>query len=328
MSMENRVLVTGAGGFIGSHLVEELLRRGTGVRAFVRYTSHGGRGWLDDIPTELQAGLELFYGDVRDRRAVEEAARGCGTIYHLAALIGIPYSYLAPQSYVEVNVTGTLNVLEAARNLETPRTIVTSTSEVYGTALYTPIDEKHPLQGQSPYAASKIGADHLALSYYLSFGLPVTVVRPFNTYGPRQSARAIIPTILSQAHAGDSIRLGSLSPIRDLVFVKDTAAGFIALANSEAAIGQVTNLATGEGHSIGELVEKSLQLTGRRLPVEQVEERIRPEKSEVLHLLGSAELAAERAGWAPETSLEEGLELTSRWIQANLERFQIGTYRV
>ncbi len=320
--------MTGAGGFIGSHLVEELLRQGTEVRAFVRYTSHGGRGWLKEIPPELEGGLEVVFGDIRDSRAVGQAIRGCDTVYHLAALIGIPYSYLAPQSYVEVNIQGTLNVLEAARDLETPKIVITSTSEVYGTALYTPIDEKHPLCGQSPYAASKIGADHLALSYHIAFGLPITVVRPFNTYGPRQSGRAVVPTILSQVLASKQIRLGSLSPVRDLVFVRDTAAGFIAVAASDAAVGKVTNLATGRGISIGQLVEKSLEVAGRQLPVAQEDKRRRPETSEVFHLLGSADLAAERAGWTPRITLEEGLALTLSWVEANLESFQIGVYRV
>lgn len=321
-------MVTGAGGFIGSHLVEGLLRQGKEVRALIRYTSHGSRGCLEELPAALEPGLEVFYGDVRDPRAVRQAARGCATLYHLAALIGIPYSYLAPQSYVEVNVLGTLNLLEAARDLEIPKTVITSTSEVYGTALYTPIDEEHPLQGQSPYAASKIGADQLALSYHRAFGLPVTVVRPFNTYGPRQSARAVIPTILSQALACERIRLGNLSPVRDLVFVKDTAAGFIALAGSDAAVGKVTNLATGRGVSIGQLVDKILEIVGRQLPVEPAEERLRPEDSEVFHLLGSAERATERAGWTAHTSLEEGLASTLTWVEANLSRFQIGNYQV
>lgn len=323
-----RVLVTGAGGFIGSHLCEALLRAGHQVRAFVRYTSHGGSGWLRDVPAELAEGLEIFYGDIRDSRAVREAARDCQAIYHLAALIGIPYSYLAPRSYVEVNVEGTLNVLEAARDLEIPRTLVTSTSEVYGTAQYTPIDERHPLQGQSPYSASKIGADHLAESYYRSFELPVAIVRPFNTYGPRQSARAIIPTILSQALSGDSLRLGNLAPVRDLVYVEDTAAGFLALAQSDAALGVATNLATGVGVSIGELVERVRHLLGKELPVHGEAQRHRPDASEVYRLIGSAELAESRAGWRSQVDLDQGLERTLAWVADHLDAFDVQSYSV
>src|SRR5437763_1313900 len=235
------VLVTGAGGFIGSHLVEAFLEQGQQVRAMVRYTSSGGTGFLDDIPPQHREGLEVFHGDIRDGRAVRQAAAGCRRIYHLAALIGIPYSYIAPDSYVAVNVQGTLHILEAARDTGVERVVVTSTSEVYGTAQYTPIDEQHPLNAQSPYAATKVGADQLALSYHRCYGLPVTIVRPFNTYGPRQSARAVIPTIITQALAADAIRLGSLDPVRDLVFVKDTAAGFIAVGDTAECVGKVTN---------------------------------------------------------------------------------------
>jgi NAD dependent epimerase/dehydratase len=321
-------LVTGAAGFIGSHLVEELLRRGQRVRAFVRYTSHGGTGWLEDVTAELTQHLEVFYGDIRDARTVHQAARGCGRIYHLAALIGIPYSYQAPDSYVEVNIQGTLNVLNAARDLGVERTVVTSTSEVYGTALYTPIDEKHPLQAQSPYSATKIGADHLADSYHRAFDLPVTIVRPFNTYGPRQGTRAVIPTIMTQALAADAIRLGSLTPVRDLVYVTDTAAGFIALADSPACVGQVTNLATGVGVSVGELTERIMRLVGRRLSIVETEERKRPEKSEVFKLIGSAALAKERAGWQARTSLDEGLARTLEWLRRHQDKYHAGVYSV
>lgn len=324
----SRVLVTGAAGFIGSHLTETLLSHGLQVRAFVRYTSHGGAGYLDDIAPDLRDGLEIVYGDIRDSRAVREAVSGCEIVFHLAALIGIPYSYRAPRSYVEVNVGGTLNVLEAARDLEVPRTLVTSTSEVYGTALYTPIDEKHPLQGQSPYSASKIGADHLAESYFRSFGLPVVIVRPFNTYGPRQSARAVIPTILSQALTSPSLRLGSLEPVRDLLFVRDTAAGFLALAANGEATGQATQLATGIGASIGDIVERVRRLVGKELPVEQDTHRVRPPRSEVMCLIGSAERARAQTGWRPQTDLDRGLELTLDWVQHNLHRFDIETYSV
>lgn len=328
MVQQDRVLVTGAGGFIGSHLVEGLLRRGDKVRAFVRYGSSGRAGWLEDVPEQQRGGLEVFFGDVRDARAVRQAAEGCRAIYHLAALIGIPYSYIAPDSYVEVNIQGTLNVLNAARDLRTEQVLVTSTSEVYGTARYTPIDEEHPLQGQSPYSATKIGADHLALSYHRSFGLPVKVVRPFNTYGPRQSARAVIPTIMSQALARDEIRLGNLSPVRDLVFVGDTVAGFLAVAEAPACIGQVVNLATGVGVTVGELVERIMKLVGRKLPVTESEERVRPEKSEVFKLLGAAAAAEKLAGWKARTPLDEGLAQTLEWIRRHPEHYRPGVYTI
>lgn len=328
ISSHGKTLVTGAGGFIGSHLVEELLRRGQRVRAFVRYTSSGGIGCLNEITADLAGQLEIVHGDVRDARAVRKAAGGCKRIYHLAALIGIPYSYDAPDAYVAVNIQGTLNILEAARDLEIERTIITSTSEVYGTAQRTPIDEDHPLHAQSPYAASKIGADQLALSYHRAFGVPVTVVRPFNTYGPRQSARAVIPTIMSQALAADLVRLGSLAPVRDLVFVKDTVAGFLACAEASACVGKVTNLATGTAVSIGELAQRICRLAGRLLPIEQTEERRRPENSEVYKLIGSAVAAHDRAGWLATTSLDDGLRQTLDWVRANLSAFAIGAYRV
>jgi NAD dependent epimerase/dehydratase len=330
MAGESKMLVTGAGGFIGSHLVEALLRQGHAVRAFVRYNSAGRRGWLDEVRPSLPAQLETFFGDVTDARAVHEAMAGCSRVYHLAALIGIPYSYVAPASYVAVNVTGTLNVLEAARAHGLERVVVTSTSEVYGTALYAPIDEEHPLQGQSPYSATKIGADHLALSYHRAFGLPVTVVRPFNTYGPRQSTRAVIPTVITQALFGDAIHIGSRDPVRDMVYVEDTAAGFLALADSPACVGRVTNLATGVGVTVGELIDQILALVGRRPPVIEAEERKRPEASEVFKLLGSAERARERAGWTPATPLAEGLARTIAWFREHFDPAQgrPGEYRV
>jgi dTDP-glucose 4,6-dehydratase len=323
------VLVTGAGGFIGSHLVEALLQRGESVRAMVRYTSTGGIGFLDDL---TRAGnkeqLEIFHGDIRDARAVRQAAAGCRRIYHLAALIGIPYSYLAPDSYVAVNIQGTLHVLEAARELGAERVVITSTSEVYGTAQQIPIDEQHPLSAQSPYAATKVGADQLALSYHRCYGLPVTIVRPFNTYGPRQSARAIVPTIITQALASDVIRLGSLEPVRDLVYVRDTVAGFLGVAGAATCIGKVTNLASGEGISIGELADRVRRIVGRDLPMIQTEERHRPEISEVQRLIGSARQAHELAGWRAHTPLDDGLRRTAEWIRANLRGYRVGEYRV
>lgn len=330
MSVGSKVLVTGAGGFIGSHLVETLLQAGHSVRAFVRYNSSGKRGWLDDFQPSDGGGLETFFGDITDARAVFEAARGCTRIYHLAALIGIPYSYVAPASYVAVNVTGTLNVLEAARAHGVDRLVVTSTSEVYGTALFTPITEEHPLQAQSPYSATKVGADHLALSYHKAFGLPVTVVRPFNTYGPRQSTRAVIPTIITQALFGDTIQIGSRDPVRDMVFVEDTAKGFLALADSPQCVGTVTNLATGIGVTVGELIDRIQQLAGKQLPVIEKDERKRPEASEVFKLLGSARLASERAKWNPQTSLADGLAKTIDWFRAHTDgsSARIKEYRV
>jgi NAD dependent epimerase/dehydratase len=321
------VLVTGAGGFIGSHLVETLLTQGQRVRAMVRYTSAGGVGFLADV-TQQRERLEIFHGDIRDARAVRQAATGCRRIYHLAALIGIPYSYVAPDSYVAVNVQGTLHVLEAARDLGVERVVVTSTSEVYGTAQYTPIDEKHPLNAQSPYAATKVGADQLALSYHRSYGLPVTVVRPFNTYGPRQSARAVIPTIITQALAADAIRLGSLEPVRDLVYVADTARGFTALADAAECVGKVTNLATGVGVSVGELVQRIGRIVGRSVPVMQTEDRRRPAESEVYRLLGSAQQARALAGWHAQTPLDDGLRQTVAWVRANLRSYGTLEYRI
>jgi NAD dependent epimerase/dehydratase len=328
MSRESLILVTGAGGFIGSHLVELLLRRGRRVRAMVRYSSSGRTGWLEQISDDLRSRLEVFFGDVRDARAVRQAAAGCAQIYHLAALIGIPYSYVAPDSYVDVNIRGTLHVLEAARDLGIDRTIVTSTSEVYGTATYTPIDEKHPLQPQSPYSATKIGADSIALSYHRAFSLPVSVVRPFNTYGPRQSTRAVIPTIISQSLASDQVRLGSLSPVRDMVFVEDTVAGFLAIGECDACVGQVTNLATGVGVSVGELVQQVFEIIGRKVPIVETDQRKRPEASEVFNLLGSAAAARERTGWQPRVALSTGLERTVDWFREHLAEYQVGAYTI
>jgi NAD dependent epimerase/dehydratase len=322
------VLVTGAGGFIGSHLVQTLLARGHRVRALVRYSSHGGCGFLSDIDGAPGDRLEIVRGDVTDARCVREAVRGCGTVFHLAALIGIPYSYVAPHSYVAVNIHGTLNVLEAARDERVDRVLVTSTSEVYGTARYTPIDEEHLLQAQSPYSATKIGADALATSYGRAFGLPVAIVRPFNTFGPRQSSRAVIPTIITQALHADAIRVGSLVPVRDMVYVADTAAGFVALAESDAAVGRATNLATGVGVTVGELVERIQRIVGRSLPVIEEAQRVRPEASEVFTLLGNAEAARRDAGWSPAVDLDEGLRRTVEWFRRHADTRAVGEYRV
>ena len=327
MASIQTVLVTGAGGFIGSHLVERLLAEGNRVRAFFRYTSDARRGWLEGL-TSYQDRLEPFFGDIADARAVREAVRGCSRIFHLAALIGIPYSYTAPGSYVTVNIGGTLNVLEAAREEGVERVIVTSTSEVYGTARYTPIDEEHPIQAQSPYAATKASADHLALSYHRAFRLPVTVVRPFNTYGPRQSTRAVIPTIVAQALHGKQVSIGSRTPVRDMVFVEDTVSGFLALANSDACIGRVTNLATGVGVTVGDLLDRILALVDRRVPVVETEERKRPEASEVFKLIGSAERANERAGWKTRVALDEGLARTVAWFREQGSLASASDYRV
>lgn len=320
MSWKGRkVLVTGAGGFIGSHLTEELARQGAQVRAFLRYNARGDVGLLRYLPAEARDGLDLRFGDITDPWSVEDAMTGVDVVFHLAALIAIPYSYVAPASYVAANVSGTLNVLQAARRLGTSRIVHTSTSETYGTAIYTPIDEKHPMQGQSPYSASKIGADKIAESFHKSFGTPVATIRPFNTFGPRQSARAVIPTIVSQALAGrPELRLGSLDPVRDLTFVKDTAAGFLAVAGADACVGEVTNVAAGKGITIGELAKRILALTGREdMPIVTEDRRVRPEKSEVMQLIGDASLARQRCGWTPRHSLDDGLRATVDFVREN-----------
>lgn len=323
-----RVLVTGAGGFIGSHVTEELVRRGAVVRAFLRYNSRGDEGLLRFLPPELLDQVELRFGDITDPWSVEDAMAGVDVVFHLAALIAIPYSYVAPASYVAVNVSGTLNVLQAARKLGTSRIVHTSTSETYGTAIYTPIDEAHPLQGQSPYSASKIGADKVAESFFRSFGTPVATIRPFNTFGPRQSARAVIPTIIAQVAAGrPEVRLGSLDPVRDLTFVKDTADGFLAVAESDACVGEVTNVGVGKGISIGDLAKKILAASGRPdLPIVTEETRVRPEKSEVMELICDATKARERCGWTPRRGLDDGLVETIEFVRANLALYRPEVY--
>ncbi len=321
-----KVLVTGAGGFIGSHLVERLVILGARVTAFVRYTSTGRWGWLEDSPAKND--IEVVLGDIRDSLSVREAMHGRDVVFHLAALIGIPYSYHAPQSYLHTNLEGTLNVLQAARELGTRRVVCTSTSEVYGTALYVPIDEKHPLQGQSPYSATKIGADKLAESYYLSFGLPVAIARPFNTYGPRQSARAVIPTLITQALTGSEIRLGSLLPTRDFNFVEDTVEGFIATAGSERAIGQAINFGTGVEISIADLAIMVGGLLGKELNLVAEEQRVRPSNSEVVRLCADAAKARELLGWSPRFPLQEGLQRTIEWVRRNLQEYRTGLYAI
>ena len=325
------VLVTGADGFIGSHLVEGLLAAGAKVRALAYYNSFNSWGWLDSLPPETLARVEVITGDIRDRGTVANLMPGVDIVFHLAALIGIPYSYQSPESYIGTNITGTLNILEEAKIHKPSRVLVTSTSEVYGTAQYVPIDEKHPFQGQSPYSATKIGADRLAESYFRSFETPVTIVRPFNTYGPRQSARAVIPTIISQLLSGkDEIKLGSLSPTRDLVFVKDTVAGFIAIAESEKAIGEEINIATQSEVSIGELAQHLIDEIRPSAKIISDEERVRPEKSEVERLFGSKEKISLLTEWKQNFTLAQGLQETITWFSdpANLARYKVDIYNV
>ena len=325
--MSHTVMVTGADGFIGSHLTEELVRAGEKVRAFCQYNSFGHCGWVDSLPADIRNEIEIFMGDVRDPNGVRTAMLGQERVFHLAALIAIPFSYHSPDSYVDTNIKGTLNVLNAAREVGTSRVMVTSTSEVYGTAQYVPIDEKPPFQGQSPYSASKIGADRIAESFYRSFDLPVTIVRPFNTYGPRQSGRAVIPTIISQLIAGrDEIHLGKLSPTRDFNYVKDTAAGFMTIADHDNTIGLELNIATGEEHSIGDLANELIAQINPAARIVCDEERLRPEKSEVERLLGDATKLRELTGWAPKYTFAEGLAETITFIRENLDSYKVGQY--
>jgi dTDP-glucose 4,6-dehydratase len=322
-----KVLVTGAGGFIGSHLTEELVRQGEEVRALVRYNSRDAKGLLEDLSREIQHQIEVVPGDLKDPDGVKKALKGCSKVFHLGALIAIPYSYIHPFDFIQTNTVGTAHLLNACLEQGTlERVIHTSTSEVYGTAQYVPIDEKHPLQAQSPYAASKIAADKLAESYYLSFGLPIAILRPFNTFGPRQSLRAIIPTIISQAMGDQKIRLGNIRPRRDFLFVKDTVRGFIQLGKCEEAVGKVVNIGTGTDISVEALVTKILNLAGKRGEMEVEDQRIRPEKSEVMQLLSDTRLAQKLFQWAPRYTLEEGLRETMEWYQKNLARFKIGSY--
>jgi NAD dependent epimerase/dehydratase len=332
MNLANKkVLVTGADGFIGSHLVEGLLREGAQVRAFCYYNSFNSWGWLDTLPAEKIASIEMFSGDIRDSGSVRNAMKDIDVVFHLAALIAIPYSYYSPESYVDTNIHGTLNVLQAARDYNTSRVLVTSTSEVYGTARYVPIDEAHPKQGQSPYSATKIGADHIAESFYRSFNLPVTIVRPFNTYGPRQSARAVIPTIITQLLKGEKfIKLGALNPTRDLLFVQDTVNGFIAIANASATIGEEINIATQSEITIGDLANKLISQINPDARIVTDEVRLRPEKSEVERLFGSSEKIRKLTDWQTRVTLDQGLATTINWFKepANLTRYKSSLYNV
>jgi NAD dependent epimerase/dehydratase len=320
------VLITGAGGFIGSHLAEVLVRTGTKTRALVRYNSQGTNGWLDH--SELKSEIEIIRGDVREVDSVRNALKGIDVVFHLAALIGIPYSYVSPASYVSTNVVGTLNILQEALRAGVSRVVQTSTSEVYGTAQQIPIIEDHPLQAQSPYSATKIGADKLAESFHRSFGLPVSIVRPFNTFGPRQSARAVIPTIIMQALANQPIRIGNLAPTRDFNYVSDTVRGFLQIVESGNAVGRVVNLGSGQETSIGDLARMICSLTGAQFRIVQEGDRVRPPQSEVERLCASNVLAQELAGWRPEISLKDGLEKTIEWIRSNEPHEQPAAYAI
>lgn len=324
-----RVTVTGADGFIGSHLTEKLAQEGARVRALAYYNSFSRWGWLDYTDAGLKGNIEIFPGDIRDPNRVMEAVTGQEIVFHLASLIAIPYSYHAPDSYIQTNVGGALNVLNACRAIGVGLLVHTSTSEVYGTAQYVPIDEKHPLQGQSPYSASKIGADMLAESYYRSFGLPVTIVRPFNTFGPRQSARAVIPTILSQLYSGtDTIRLGALTPTRDFNFVADTVSGFLAAAEKPGTTGRIMNIGSGREISIGDLLDLITRITGISAEVKTDEKRMRPDKSEVNRLICDASTARALTGWRPAFTLEQGMEITAKWVRDNLQIFRSTEYTI
>ena len=324
-----KILVTGADGFIGSHLTELLMEKGYDVKAFTYYNSFNSWGWLDSFPKEKIKELEIFSGDIRDPNGVREAMKGVDAVFHLAALIAIPFSYHSPDSYVDTNIKGTLNVLQAARDANLERVLITSTSEVYGTAQYVPIDEKHPFQGQSPYSATKIGADRLAESFYRSFQLPVTIVRPFNTFGPRQSARAVIPTIISQLIAGqDEIKLGALSPTRDFNYVKDTVAGFLSIYESEKTIGEEINIATQTEISIQNLAEEIIRQVRPNAKIISDEQRIRPKDSEVNRLLGSNEKIMKLTNWKPQYTFEQGIEETISFIQNNIGAYKTDIYNI
>lgn len=324
-----KILVTGADGFIGSHLVEELVNQGYQVKAFVYYNSFGTWGWLDYLSESTMKYVEIFQGDIRDPHGVKEAMKGVQAVFHLAALIAIPYSYHSPDTYVDTNIKGTLNILQAARELDINRVLVTSTSEVYGTAKYVPIDELHPFQGQSPYSATKIGADRLAESFYRSFSLPVSIVRPFNTYGPRQSARAVIPTIITQLLSGvNEIKLGSLTPTRDFNYVKDTVNGFIEIYKSDRAIGEEINIATQREITIGKLAEELIHQINPAACVVCEEQRLRPVKSEVNRLLGSNKKIKELTNWEPQYTFQQGLAETIEFFKKNMNLYKADRYNI
>lgn len=326
-----KVLVTGADGFIGSHLVEKLLNLGFNVKAFVYYNSFNSWGWLDTLPKDELSEIEVISGDIRDTDGVREALKNVNTVYHLAALIAIPFSYHSPASYVDTNIKGTLNVLQAARELGTSRVLITSTSEVYGSAKFVPITENHPYHGQSPYSATKIGADRLAEAFYRSFSMPITIVRPFNTYGPRQSARAIIPTIITQLLCGSStIKLGALTPTRDFNYVKDTVNGFIKIAESEKAVGEEINIASGCEISMKTLAEELIHEINSEAKIELDKTRIRPKKSEVTRLLGSNEKLKKLTSWKQQFTFKEGIKETIEWfkIKENLDRYKANIYNI
>lgn len=333
--MGKKVLITGADGFIGSHVTEELVRRGYETKAFVLYNSFNSWGWLDSVPKEVKDSVEIFSGDVRDPHGVKKAMAGCDRVLHLAALIAIPYSYHSPDTYVETNVKGTLNIVQAARELAVEKVVHTSTSEVYGTARFVPITEEHPLQGQSPYSASKIGADHLAMSFYHSFNTPVAIIRPFNTYGPRQSARAVIPTVITQiANNEPKIKLGSLTPTRDFNYIKDTVSGFMAVLENDASIGEVINIGSNYEISIGNTVRLIAEIMGKRIDIDTDEQRIRPENSEVERLWAENKKARELLNWNPSygslEGLKRGLSETIEWFtkQENLKQYKTNIYNI
>ena len=332
---DKKILVTGADGFIGSHLTEELVRQGADVRAFVFYNSFNSWGWLDHSPKDIRENVDIFAGDVRDPHGVKKAMKGCDTVFHLAALIGIPYSYHSPDTYVDTNVKGTLNVVQAAREFNVGKVIHTSTSEVYGTARFVPITEDHPLQGQSPYSASKIGADQIAMSFYTSFETPVAIIRPFNTYGPRQSARAIIPTVITQIAKGKrTIKLGSTHPTRDFSYISDVVRGFLAVARPDSSVGEVINIGSNFEISIGETAKIIAEIIGSEIKIETEEQRIRPEKSEVERLWADIRKAKALTGWIPKYSglegFKTGLQHTVEWFTnpENLKHYKHDRYNL
>ena len=323
-----KVIITGSEGFIGSHLTEKLVSLGCKVTAFVLYNSFNSCGWIDTFKKEIRENVKIFFGDIRDEAIVRKALKDQEIVFHLAALIAIPYSYYAPRSFIETNVLGTLNIVQSSREFELMKVIHTSTSEVYGTAKYTPIDESHPLQGQSPYSASKIGADKVVESFYKSFNLPVAVIRPFNTFGPRQSARAVIPTIISQALIGNEVNLGNICAIRDMNYVKNTVKGFINIAQSDKSVGEVINIGSGVGLTVKEIVDIVSKLLNKNIKINLDEKRLRPEKSEVEVLICDYKKAENLINWTPEFSFEEGLIETINWIKNNSKYFKPEIYNI